>query len=686
MQVSLNFSFHDTFIFRRWSRKSYAIFRSLGQRVHIARLCLSVAAVFALPHLASSQEPQSPDSLAAVQMDEVVISAQRADVGFNETTRKVEVLEWEEIESLPVQSLDQLLDYAAGADIRSRGPLGIQSDISIRAGSFDQVMILLNGVNISDPQTGHHHLNIPVDISAIKRIEVLSGPGAHIFGPNAFSGAINIITGPQKPGALHVGLHGGQHGYGRATANAAFKTSATRHFMAASVNRSDGYIDNTDFLTGSAFYQTAWRPSKHHQTNLQVAYNHKKFGANSFYTPVYPQQKEEIRTKFASVRHRFQWKNIASVRATAYWRRAHDRFELFRYETPDWYTHHNYHMTNVKGASAGITFPFSRSALTMGTEYRYEQIHSNVLGEITGDTIQAPGEEKGFFTHHKARNNWSSYAEYVLEYGKLYAVSGVMAAYNREFSGNWRLFPGINMNMRLKPHIHWLTSANYGMRLPSFTDLYYEGPVNKGNSNLKPEETRSLETGIKLLQPDYNVHATVFVRQGTNIIDWGKQYEQDIWRTLNLTTLNTYGASVRAKVSAEQLWNQRVISTINLAYSYASQKKETEGYISRYALDYLRHKVNLRVNHQLWKGISLVWTATWQDRAGSFILYEDGQYGSQTSYDPFWLLDARITYNWKNISIYTEATNLANQQYYDTGNVIQPGRWARVGIIWKLKG
>ncbi len=683
MQVSLKFRLNDTFIFRRWSRKSYAVFRSLGQRVHIARLSLSVAAVFASPHL-DAQQTESPDSATVVQMDEVVISAQRTEAGFNETARKVEVFDAEEIQSLPVQSLDQLLDYAAEADIRSRGPLNVQSDISIRAGSFDQVMILLNGVNITDPQTGHHHLNIPVDISAIKRIEVLSGPGAHVFGPNAFSGAINIITGTSEARAVHVGLHGGQHGYGKATAHAAFKASNTRHFLAADVSRSDGYRDNTDFFTGSAFYQTSWRPSPRHQTHLQAAYNHKKFGANSFYTPVYPQQKEQVRTRFASIRHRFQWGNMASVRATAYWRRAHDRFQLFRHDAPDWYTHHNYHMTDVRGASAGITFPFSRSALTLGTEYRHEQIHSNVLGEPAGDTIPAPGEDEGFFTHYKARNNWSTYAEYVLEYRKLYAVSGVMAAHNREFSGNWRLFPGININMRLKPYLHWLTSANYGMRLPSFTDLFYEGPVNIGNPNLKPEETRSLETGVKLIKPAFTLHTTVFARKGKNIIDWAKQHEQDIWRTLNITTLNTFGTSVRAKVLIDQLWEQPVVSTVNLSYSYASQQKETEGHISRYALDYLRHKVNLRVYHPLLWGMDLVWTAPWQDRAGSFILYEDGQYGSETSYDPFWLVDARLSYSLKRLRIYTEANNLLNHQYYDTGNVIQPGRWIRVGITWNM--
>ncbi|HBX87582.1 MAG TPA: vitamin B12 receptor, partial [Marinilabiliaceae bacterium] len=81
-----------------------------------------------------------------------------------------------------------------GVDIRERGPLGMQADVSMRGGSFDQVMILLNGINISDPQTGHHGLNLPVDLESIERVEILRGPAARVYGPNAFDGAINFVT------------------------------------------------------------------------------------------------------------------------------------------------------------------------------------------------------------------------------------------------------------------------------------------------------------------------------------------------------------------------------------------------------------------------------------------------------------------------------------------------------------
>ena len=68
----------------------------------------------------------------------------------------------EEIENSPVQSVEDLLEYAINVDIRQRGRQGVQSDISIRGGSFEQVLIMLNSMKLNDPQTGHHNLNLPI--------------------------------------------------------------------------------------------------------------------------------------------------------------------------------------------------------------------------------------------------------------------------------------------------------------------------------------------------------------------------------------------------------------------------------------------------------------------------------------------------------------------------------------------
>ncbi|MFW6019720.1 MAG: TonB-dependent receptor [Bacteroidales bacterium] len=677
MQVSSNKTKPDTFTFKRWSRKSYGIFRSLGTVVHIAGLSLAIAANM-MPKNAVAQDPDTNQTNEHIEMDEVVVSAQRNEVIYSEMARMVEVLDEDEIAQLPVQTIDELLNYAMNVDVRQRGGMNVQADVSIRAGSFDQVMILLNGVNITDPQTGHHNLNLPVDLSAVKRIEILSGPGSRIFGPNAFSGAINIITGTKNKPSLKAGVHAGEHGYAKATAVTSLETSRMNHFIAADYARSDGYIDNTDFALGSAFYQATWNPDKTHKLDFQAGYNQKQFGANSFYTPAYPEQFEETRTKFASLKYKFGNKNKWELKA--YWRRHHDRFELFRNESPNWYQHHNYHMTDVGGVSANTVIPVSLGKISLGAEYRGEQIFSNVLGNKQSDTIEAPGEDNGFFTKYKYRGNFSAFAEYTVKWENLYIATGLMTNYNPEIQQKWKIFPGIDLNYKISRRLHAFATSSYGMRLPTFTDLYYESPTNIGNKNLKPEENTSVEAGIKVLRKKFMVRSSGFMRWGTNIIDWVKYDEQSTWQTKNLTSLNTKGFSIQSKLDLVKLFSQDIIQTASFDYSFARQEKETQADMSKYALDYLKHKANVKLTAELLPDLRLNTSISWQDRAGGFIMYENGEYGKEKQYEPFWLVDARITYHRENWNIYADVTNILDKIYYDIGNVPQPGRFLRLGV------
>lgn len=670
-----------TFIFRRWSRKPYAIFRSLNIEIKIAGLALVLAAVM-LPDDAIAQDQDTIQVNRNIEMDEVVVSAQRSEVIYSQTARTVEVLEKNEIERLPVQTIDGLLEYAMNVDVRQRGSMNVQSDISIRAGSFDKVMVLLNGVNVTDPQTGHHNLNLPLDLSAIKRIEILSGPGSRIFGPNAFNGAVNIIIGPDEEKNIRLALHGGQHGYGKATADLTARTGDMKHFLAADYSRSDGYTENSDYRMGSAFYRNIWEFSDHRKLDLQVGYDQKEFGANSFYSPQYPEQFEATRTRFASLTH----KTGESIKTEAriYGRRHNDRFELFRNESPDWYKNHNYHMTDIAGASVNTVIPLSMGKLSLGAEYRYERILSNELGEPMDDTLNVPGESEGFFDHQDQRHNISSFAEYAVEWKKLYLATGIMANNSKGFSRRWRFFPGLDLNYKFSSKWHAFATSSYGMRRPTFTDLYYEGPTNRGNPDLKPEESLSLESGIKFFDKNISARFSVFRRWGKNIIDWVRKSEQQQWQTMNLTELNTTGFSVQSQFDMKNILKRNIIRNIQISYSFADQEKYAGNYISHYALDYLKHKVNMRLNHSVIPNMAMSWSLTWQDRAGSFILYENGTFGSEKEYEPFFIADVRLNYHYRNMKIYLETSNLLDHKYYDIGNIRQPGLWLKSGINWKI--
>ena len=186
----------ETVRFRRFERRNYSAFRSMHKVINIGVVSASTL-LFALPANAQAQKPVEQTQQSAstqVDLDEVEVTASRAPIALNQATKIVTVIPAQEIAAAPVTSIQDLLEYAAGVDVRQRGEGGTQADISIRGGTFDQIAVLLNGINLSNPQTGHYSFDIPVNLSDIERIEVISGPSSRVFGASAFAGAINIIT------------------------------------------------------------------------------------------------------------------------------------------------------------------------------------------------------------------------------------------------------------------------------------------------------------------------------------------------------------------------------------------------------------------------------------------------------------------------------------------------------------
>ena len=352
--------------FRKFGRKGYSIFQSLHKVVRIG--CLSVCyLLFAIPANAERNMiiagHDTINTMKDIAVEEVVVSAQRAPVAFSQVARIVKVIGKEEIQSAPVQSLQDLLRYALDVDIRQRGGLGVQSDISMRGSSFDQVLILLNGININDPQTGHHSLNLPVSFDAIDRIEILEGPASRIFGPDAFSGAINIITGTSDRSNVKIRLSHGQNGYYDAGLSGTFISGKVTNFVSFDHRTSDGYIKNTDFKLTDAFYQGKLT-TKAGNLDWQLGHTERGFGANSFYTPAFPDQYEHVKTTFASIK--LETGHKLHFTPSVYWRRNQDHFELFRYPEliPSWYTTDNYHLTDVYGTNlnAWFTSSFGKTA------------------------------------------------------------------------------------------------------------------------------------------------------------------------------------------------------------------------------------------------------------------------------------------------------------------------------------
>jgi vitamin B12 transporter len=666
----------EVMIFRKWGRKSYSLFSVLGKLLKVS--VLSVAYLVSVPVVSVSSEPDTTGVRMQINLEEVEVSASRVPVLYSQVARVLSVIDRGEIERAPAGNVQDLLEYVAGIDIRQRGAEGVQADISIRGGSFDQTLILLNGINITDPQTGHHNLNLPVSLAQIERIEILEGPAARVYGPNAFSGAINIITRNPGENSVSARIGGGSFGYWNADLTGSFTTGAMGHMLSGSRSSSDGYISNTDFVSRGLFYSGELGIDAG-KLQLQGGISGKGFGANSFYTPVYPNQYEQVQTIFSSVK--FASASKLNLTPAIYWRQHTDEFMLFRDNPAPWYRGHNYHRTDVWGANLNSWFLWAAGKSSIGASFRSEQILSNVLGEPLDEPVEINNSD-GFYTHSKTRRYYSLFFEHVIQYNSWFLTAGIMGNHISDFDAGMNFFPGADISYRLTPAVKLVASVNSSMRMPTFTDLYYVGPVNVGNPDLEPERSFSGEAGIKWATRYTSGHFIYFHRKGTNLIDWVKAEGDEKWSPMNHTQIIGMGTEFSVNWYPALHLHKSLPERIQVSYLFNKQDKAESDLLSYYILDNLRHKLVASVTKSFFNRLSVDLRVLYQERNGGFSHYENGSYAVETPYQPFWIADIKTSYKIKDLQTYVSVSNLLNNEYYDLGNVVQPGSWIKAGITY----
>ncbi|PKP12226.1 MAG: TonB-dependent receptor, partial [Bacteroidetes bacterium HGW-Bacteroidetes-3] len=182
-----------------------------------------------------------------VKLKEVEVSSNRISLPFSKTSRTIIIISHQEIVNSAATNLADLLQNVAGVDIRRRGIDGMQSDLYIRGGNFDQTLLLIDGVKMDDPQTGHHTMNGILSLENIERIEIIKGPAARIYGQNAFTGAINIVTKSVTENAATINLYYGSYENKKGEVAMSHKFNGGDILASVGYQESDGYRFNTDF-------------------------------------------------------------------------------------------------------------------------------------------------------------------------------------------------------------------------------------------------------------------------------------------------------------------------------------------------------------------------------------------------------------------------------------------------------
>ena len=606
-------------------------------------------------------------------LDSVKVTATRVPMALHSSARIVTLLDSVTIASAPAETVNDLLKYALGVDVRQRGAMGMQTDISIRGGTYNQVAVLLDGINITDPQTGHNSFDFPVNLCDIERIEVLEGPAARVYGTSSLLGAVNIVTRKTPENVATASLEGGSFRSLGATASAEIRHRGGFNSISAGYQRSDGFSRNaagglnSDFGAFKAFWHGGHDFGRRN-LSWQAGVSNKDFGSSTFYSASFDDQFEHTLKTFASVKS--EGKGALHFTPALYWNHGEDRFELFR-NGPDKYPF-NYHKTDVIGANLNFRAETRWGQTAFGAEARHERIISTNLGERLA-------QPRGVYVCGLDRTAFNLFLEHHVVVGRLSASAGLTTVYNTGNREGIRLFPGIDANFRLTDAVRIYASYNTSYRMPTFTELYYSVGGHLADPNLKAEKLRAWEGGVKYLGRGVRAVAAVYYNQGYDLIDWIKDTsagEDAPWMSVNHTRLNTFGQEVSIRLTPPEILGRPgfFFRSLSLGYSHQSQDKALEAHLrSIYSLEYIRHKVVAQADFKLWRNFSV--DLSWH--------YVDRNTGSELL-TPYSLLDAKLNYEFPRLNLYLRANNLLNSTWYDFGDIPQPGLWLMAGIACKL--
>ncbi len=631
-----------------------------GNNQLLPYLSLLVCAFFLDSAFIRAQTAKPGESMDSVQhqLSEVVIQENRFQIPFKQQNRNILLIERKEIEQLPVRSIQEALAYVPGIDLRQRGPWGGQADLNIDGGTFEQTMVLLNGVKISDPQTAHNTLNLPIPLAAVERIEVIRGPAARLYGINSLTGAINIVTRKPDKNFFEAGLEAGSSFRKRdegdgvyngqaVYAGGGFKKERSQHLIFGNYQRGNGYRYNTANDLLRFFYQGNVDLTSSERVNLQAGYVYNNFGANGFYAaPGDRESQELIQTAFASIEYNKQIDSNWRFTPRFSYRYNHDDYRYFR---DDLRQFRNLHNTHVLSSELHSAYHSKIGSFGLGVELRNELVRSTNLGNHNRDNV-------GVYTEYQLR-----------EINRFSLRLGTYLNYNSDFG--WKLYPGFDAGYRLNGDWKAFINSGTGQRVPSFTDLYYVSPGNIGNPSLFSEYAWYAEGGIKYQKERLNLHASYFFRQIDDYIDWTRESVDEAWYPENFLQNRTHGLSFHSKYRFSSRYaNWKGYASLGYTLLSPSFTQPSERRLSRYAIENLRH--------QLIAGIAL--------EVKSVTLSLTDRFIERINYRNYHLLDMRVNYRFKNFDLYAEGTNLLDVDYVEAGAVPLPGSWFTTGVHLRL--
>jgi len=627
---------------------------------------------------------------STLELDSIEISTIRTIQNITRTGRNIQVITSEDISVLPVHSTDELLRYLPGIEIQSRGGFGVQSDFTLRGSTFNQVLVLVDGVRVNDPLTGHFNGYIPVPLSEIDRVEVIKGTASSIYGADAVGGVVNVIT-KQAPNngvvAVDASLKAGSYGYFGTDVSLLGKVKKWHFAAGIQSNISDGeqfenpnrpIIDaaptnfNTWFKTQTYSASVGRKIGDNWDATLRVSYDARDFNAKYFYTASTYDESVENTTVFFSDLKLSGTNGKFRTEVDFVFRQSTDHFVF----NPAFAA--NDHITRFGLFQVNQSFQANnKNVFVYGLQFDMRDIESNDRGNHSNK-------------HAGLYGQWVSST--IKNLTSTISIRGDYDDnYQFEFSPQVNLAYIINKLVLRAGTGKGIRAADYTERFVSNNLAKLSSGRNLGNPNLSAETSWSYELGADYyLTKELKLVATGFYRSGNNLIDYVPTLGSEITNvpvilnpsgtylySKNLASVNTVGIEV-------ELWYAKKFESgnaLNFKLGYTGlESTNPDGTVSKYVSAHAKHLINGNISAAI----------------SRFDFGVSGLYKMrETAYSKTLGLELANTYTvintdigarfWEDkFKVKLEVINLFDIQYSDVLGAPMPGRWFVVGVGLKL--
>ncbi len=642
---------------------------------------------FLIPLFNFSQDNNSLESRNNL-LEPVIVYGNMLNTADSKSGKNITIINAKELEHFAFNSIDDLLKIIPSLEIQSRGGFGNQSDIVLRGSTFNQTLVLLDGMRVNDPLTGHFSMYIPITISDIHQIEIIRGGASSIYGPDAVGGVINIVTKSfTNIGKENEVIIGDKLGQNNLTNKYLFisKNTNKKSFSTLSINKikSDGqelydgiysFFDHNTISISSRF-------ELDNQLSLafRTTYDKRYFNSQYYYTrSAYDLSNETVEKSWVQGKVNYKLNENQMIDFNLSIQSVDDVY-IFNPAFPSYEN-----QTNLINGRISYLINTKESILTFGSDWQTRGMTSIDRGDHQDYYIG------GFINYMKTWKGINLNPSFRMDYNEHYG---------------FQLCPQFNINYKIKS-MNIRASAGRTIRSADFTERYYNNNYsgelssgrNIGNPELNAEKTLNYEFGLDVKKSKFfQINNTLFYRSSSDLIDWVLTPSENIPVNINLINdemyffaqniSQLYTLGLESELWFEIINSEKLNLFGSLGYLKILQAENSDELFqnndntlfSKYLANNSGDKFNYNISIK-YKDLGLQMNGLYKARNKEV----DVSIG-QTLEEDYFIHNAKLMLRvTKNISSSVELINIFNTEYSDFLGAIMPKRWLIFGVECRL--